>query len=335
MFGLVESIKPVWRRFTATLKRHVVGRTRGRWIFDAVMVLAMGALAALSIGAVASAWWPILETFGNLQVHIAAACAALLLVALLGRSNGWTLVAAAALVFNVVSVGLRVAPVAVCPVLTAATGHHPVHILTHNIWGWNHDLAALEGVIRRQGPDVVVLQEIRPHHRPLLDRLRTAYPYQTRCEMNPDCGIAILSRYPFETRREVGGTAVTALEIALTVEGRKLVLVGAHVRRPFHGRAQSAEFRALTPIVSGLPANAVIVGDFNSVLWSPNMTRYVEASGVCAGNTTHATWPEWLGPLGIPIDHIFLKQGVRLLSIATLDGTGSDHRALLATVGIP
>lgn len=335
MPGLSEPIKPVWRRFAAAVRRRAAGRTRGRWIFDFVMVATLGALAALSAGAAVADWWPTLETFGNLQVHIAAACAAMLLVALLGRSNGWTLVAAAAFLFNVVVVGLRIGPVATCPVQTAATGQHPVQILTHNIWGRNRDLAALEDTILRRRPDVVVLQEIRPHHRLMLDRLRAAYPHQTQCEMNPDCGMAILSRHPVEMRREVGGTEVTAVEISLSVNGRKLVLVGAHVRRPFHGKAQSAEFRALTPIVAGLPANAVIAGDFNSVLWSPNMTRYVEGSGVCAANMTQATWPRWLGPFGIPIDHVFLKPGVRLLSIATLDGTGSDHKALLATVSIP
>jgi len=299
------------------------------------MVVALSALAVLSVVASASEWWPLLETFGNLQVHFAAGCAILLLVALMGRSNGWTLVAAAVLVFNVASVGWRIAPASVCPVQSAATGQHPVRLLTHNIWRWNRDLPALEQVIQRQAADVVVLQEIRPQHQPLLNRLRKTYPYQTRCELNPDCGIAILSRFPFEMRREAGGDVVSALEIAVADEGHKLRLVGVHVNRPFHGRVQSAEFQALTSIVSGLPANAVIVGDFNSVLWSPNMTRYIEASGVCAGNSTHATWPQWLGPFGVPIDHIFLKRGVRLLSIATLDGTGSDHKALLATVGIP
>ncbi len=328
-------MKLAWRRAAMNLKRWAMARTRGRWIFDFLMIAALGALAAASAGALASAWWPILETFGNLQVHIAAACAAMVIVALLGRSNGWTMVAVAVLVFNVASVGLRVAPVAVCPVQTAATGQHPVHILTHNIWGRNRDLAAIERVLVRKKPDVVVLQEIRPHHQPLFDRMRAQYPYQAACELNPDCGIAILSRYPFERVREAGGEAVTATEIVLSIEGRKLVLLGTHVRRPFHGRAQSAEFRALTPIVSGLPANAVIAGDFNSVIWSPNMARYVEASGVCAANTTQATWPQWLGPFGVPIDHIFLKQGVRLLSIATVGDTGSDHKALFATVGIP
>jgi endonuclease/exonuclease/phosphatase (EEP) superfamily protein YafD len=317
------------------LRRRAADRTRRRWVFDFLMFAALGVLAAASAGAVASTWWPVMETLGDLQVHIAVACAAIVLVALLGRSNGWTMVAVAGLAFNVVSIALRVAPVAVCPVQMAATGQHPVHILTHNIWGRNRDLAALEGVILRQGPDVVVLQEVRPHHLPLLDRLRARYPYQAVCEGNPDCGIAILSRYPFEERREVGDDAVTATEVVLSIEGRKLVLLGTHVLRPFHGRAQSAEFRALAPIVSALPANAVVAGDFNSVVWSSNMARYVEASGVCAANTTQATWPQWLGPFGVPIDHIFLKRGVRLLSIATLGDTGSDHKALLATVGIP
>lgn len=335
MSGLFNAIKPHWRRAAATLKQKAAARSRGRWILDLGMLAALGALAGVSAAAAASAWWPALETLGNLQVHIAAMCAAVMILALLVRSNGWTLIAGAVLVFNVVSVGVRLAPVTSCPVQTAATGEHPVRILTHNIWGWNRDLSAVENTLLKLGADVAVLQEVRPYQRPLLDHLRAEYPFQAICRSNPDCGIAILSRYPLERLNEVGGPAVSALETVLSIDGHKLVLVGTHVRRPFHGRAQSAEFQALTSIVSALPANAIVAGDFNSTLWSPNMARYVAESGVCASNAAQATWPHWLGPFGIPIDHIFLKSGVQLLSIATLDGTGSDHKALFATVDIP
>jgi endonuclease/exonuclease/phosphatase (EEP) superfamily protein YafD len=337
MKGLYRRGIEAWQAASGAPWRWLAGRTGKQWLRDGAFLLALAALGALSAAAVWSGRAPAFEVFGNLQGHIVVLCAALAAVALILRARAWAVLAGIVLAVNLVTIGVRLSPVTACPVQTAATGPQAVRVLTHNIWKGNRNAAAIEALLLRERPDIAVLQEVRPHHRALLERLEAQYPYQSVCGMNADCGIVVLSRYPLETLDTVdgGGNDLMAMETVVTLGDRKLVLLGAHLRSPFAGWVQTAAFGNLTRVVSRLPSNTIIVGDFNSVPWSANMSRYLGAAGICASNTTRATWPQWLGPFGIPIDNVFLKPGVRLLSISTLGGTGSDHKAILATIGIP
>jgi endonuclease/exonuclease/phosphatase (EEP) superfamily protein YafD len=311
---------------------------RGRSAARRAIVLSgaalIGCLFLVSVAGIASSRYPSLETFGNLQGHFALAAVAVAIGGLALRSRTWVLGAVLLLTANAGAIGYRVAAVETCTVQTAASAQHVLRVMTLNIWNKNHDLPAVEQVIAQHRPDIVVLQEVHPHHAALFTRLRDTYPYQAACESHPDCGVAMLSKFPLRTEPVPGGYRLAAVQTVVKLADDELVILGAHMIRPFKGRGQSNQFRVLTQAVEALPANAVVVGDFNSTLWSSNMARYAKKAGICASNLTHATWPEWLGPLGLPIDHIFLKDGVRLLSIATVASTGSDHRGVVATLGV-
>jgi endonuclease/exonuclease/phosphatase (EEP) superfamily protein YafD len=51
-----------------------------------------------------------------------------------------------------------------------------------------------------------------------------------------------------------------------------------------------------------------------------------------AAGTAPATWPTWVGPLGIAIDHI-LARDLALGPVTAHALPGSDHRWVVATVG--
>ena len=206
--------------------------------------------------------------------------------------------------------------------------------MQHNIWKKNHDFAAFRRVVERERPDVIVMQETEPFHHAWFDRLRAEYPYRAYCDGDRSCGVTMLSRYPLVAGPQVDPENDWVLRAVVSVGTRKLVVLGTYIATPFPGERQDWEFGGLTRIMKAQPSNAVLTGDFNSVFWSPNMARYIAASGVCSTNPTRATFPRRLGPAGLPIDHIFFKPGVRLLKVKTVAGTGSDLRALLATVSI-
>lgn len=316
------------------LKRWWTGRSPARRISALAIVAAFAGLALASAAGVASDRIAALAVFGSLQGHLALVALAALVASLAARARACIGLAAVLLAVNVVAVGSRLATAETCAVQTAAVGQRVLRVMTLNIRGENQDLAAVEEALAQSRPDILLLQELRPRHDVLLARLRARYPNQIVCDINPDCGIAILSVYRLESRRTLGVGPFMALEAAAKVEDRDVVLFATHLRRPFAGKGQSAQLRALAADVEALPANSLVAGDFNAALWSASLSRYVREAGVCASNLTLATWPSWLGPLGVPIDHIFLKQGLRLLSIATVSGTGSDHRALLATISL-
>jgi endonuclease/exonuclease/phosphatase (EEP) superfamily protein YafD len=330
-FGRVRArAASLWRQGRA----HCAGRSAAQWARDLLVVAAAGGLALASAAGIVSERYPDLEVFGALQGHLAAVAAAALALGLILRAPAWASAAAVVLAANIGVIGYRLAQVDTCAVQMAATGERTLRLMTHNVRGANRDLAALERVFGEQRPDILLLQEVRPHHMPLLDRLRARYPHQLLCDAHDDCGIAVLSRFPLAGSRVVTHGALVLVETRARVGASELVVFTTHVQRPFAGRLQADQFKALTETVAALPANSVVAGDFNSAPWTANLSHYVRPAGVCACNTTQATWPQWLGPVGLPIDHVFLKSGVSLLSIHTAPGTGSDHRALVATLGL-
>jgi endonuclease/exonuclease/phosphatase (EEP) superfamily protein YafD len=316
------------------LRQAWIERSAARRAIDLFVAAMFGGLALVSAAGVASSWLPSLETFGDLQGHFAGGAAALAIAGLVARSRVCVRAAALLLAANLVAIEYRVDSVDTCPVQTAATGQHVLRVMTLNIWNQNHDFAAVESAVARHRPDIVVLEEVQPYHEALLAQLRAGYPHQASCDSHPDCGISILSKFPLKVRPVIGGHRLSVLKAAITLDNRQLLLVGTHMRRPFDGRTQLGQFDDLKRTVAALPANAIVVGDFNSTLWSANMAHYAKGAGICASNLAHATWPEWLGPFGVPIDHVFLKHGVRLLSIATVPNTGSDHKGIVATLSM-
>jgi endonuclease/exonuclease/phosphatase (EEP) superfamily protein YafD len=299
-----------------------------------VVLTLVGGMAVASAAGILSSRIPLLAAFGDLQGHLAVGAAVAIVACLIARSKAWAAAAAIVLAANLAAIGIRLAAVETCAVQTAATGQQILRVMTLNIQGRNRDDAAVERVVGQQRPDLLLLQELRPHHAALLDRLGARFSHRMLCDAHDDCGIAVLSTYPLERLRVIGDDTLMLVETKARVGGSELVLLTTHMLRPFYGKGQTQQFAALAAEVARLPANSLIAGDFNSTLWSANLSRYVQSTGVCAGNASHATWPQWLGPFGLPIDHVFLKSGVSLLSIAAVPGTGSDHRGLLATVGI-
>lgn len=331
-----ERLERLARTILDRYRAKVAVRPPWKRVFDVVMLAALAFLLVVSIAGVGSAWKPSLETWGNLQAHLAVASGLILLATLVVRSHGWSVIAVAVLLLNVTAVAVRVAPVTTCPVMMAATGQQTARILTHNISWRNRDFDAIDRLFAETDADIIVLQEVRQSHALYLEKLRERYPYQVMCDAGDYCGIVILSRHPIEYRETIEDEnhIALAMETAVSIDGHELVLVGAHLSRPFRGVGQANQFRSLTRVVAELPPNTVVAGDFNSAPWSTNMARYAPDAGVCASNAAQSTWPQWLGPFGIPIDHVFLKSGVQLLSVGAVNGAKSDHKALVATVGL-
>ncbi len=90
----------------------------------------------------------------------------------------------------------------------------------------------------------------------------------------------------------------------------------------------------------------MLVGDLNATMDHLPMRTLVgigfEDAATQADSRWQPTWPaagevSRLGfavPSLVPIDHVFLSSGLRALRTESVTVPGSDHRALVATVGL-
>ena len=91
--------------------------------------------------------------------------------------------------------------------------------------------------------------------------------------------------------------------------------------------------------VAGAETGSFLVGNLNATPWQPAF-RTLEKAGWedaadVAGKGLRPTWPAWL-PLSVtPADHLMVDEGLGVTSAATVDITGSAHRALVVSLEVP
>jgi endonuclease/exonuclease/phosphatase (EEP) superfamily protein YafD len=212
-----------------------------------------------------------------------------------------------------------------------------LRLVQANIFEFNHDRAAAVDAIAEADPDIVSLLEATPTtSESLLTDKR--WPYHEWWGDN--CGIGLISRYPLEKPAEHldpdGGWA-WGLSATVQMAGKPLTVIVLHLASPVSPERQlqhDEEIRELDDWLARNSGPVVVMGDFNLTIGDREWPQFTANAGLLGPEHEPATWPSWLGPAGIGIDHILVR-GLALSPPRPLELPGSDHRGLVATVGWP
>ena len=302
----------------------------------ALLIASLAPGAGIVLAACAGLWWA-----GELCSH-------------------WTLHAAVALL-PVAIVWRRhrlVGPLAMAAILLAAlpwflsaweqrapaptADQRQLRVLHANVHYRNPRLVTELPVLAGERFDLVSLIEVGVEDRTALHG-DPRWPYQAwhlpppRRSHQPITGNALLSAHPIAwwTLREVDEEGI--IEAEVMVDGRPLRVIVAHPKSPMTPRrlaSRQRQFATIAALSAGSPLPVVALGDFNCSVGSPAWRAFHAASGLRrAAQVESATWPAQLGPLGIGIDHVLVGRGATLGAVDARWIGGSDHRALVATVG--
>lgn len=219
---------------------------------------------------------------------------------------------------------------------------HGTRLLFWNVFHKNDRIADGVDFIRRTSADVVILAEPTEAWRRSLDALNAEYPYRLDNPACDDhgCSMVMMSRLPWRevrTEKFVADTPpVIWAHFGATLATPAFNVVALHVRKaidPDGGRRQQVQIAAVGKLIRTLNGPVVIGGDMNATPTSAVYDRLLAATGLHArANNLNATWPAFLGPFGIAIDHVLVSDGM-MLRTEYGPPNGSDHRPLIATVG--
>ena len=211
-----------------------------------------------------------------------------------------------------------------------------LRVMTFNTWDQIRNIDEVHDLLRRTTPDVVVLVEVSPPKRALLEVLKSLYPYQVECAERWPCSMALISRIPFEAQ----GTFMPNAERPSAVWGRiadsgeGLTVIGVHIHRPTRSpRIHWGHMRGLAEMLRISKGDFIVAGDFNTPSWSASMQWLERETGLQPMPRVVPTWPAW--PFAVPqfpIDHILISRGLRLDHVTTEVAAGSDHLPLIGTV---
>lgn len=216
-----------------------------------------------------------------------------------------------------------------------------ITIVTYNVFRGNQSPGDTLALLMNSGADVILLQEASGKMRPVMDRLRTAYPYGPDCTSRP-CDYVLFSRYPLSRQRyrfrDAQGrqTGPGLVQARLTMPGMApFTLATLHLSRPEiattgeEGKSTGIGALAQAARRTGDP-RLIVAGDFNMVPWSFQMKR-LDAMMEPMTRATRAapTYPGMgLVPRFMPIDHVYAGPGWLVRDVAVLPASGSDHRAV-------
>lgn len=209
-----------------------------------------------------------------------------------------------------------------------ATGAHEqrLTVVAFNTWDALREYRPIARYLAHAGADVVILSEFEDAKRPLLDEVRSIYPYQVSCAGRHECSLAILSRMPL-TESGVGTLQPHGLRFVWARIGTGLTIVGTQVQRPSgDSRLHVRQMADLTDFVRRMDGSVILAGDFNNSLWSSTLRRLRDASGLIPASNLTPTWPAWPLPLPqVALDHILVSPDLAVLASGTGPGLGSDH----------
>lgn len=222
-----------------------------------------------------------------------------------------------------------------------------LRILSWNVWLDNWSAIEIRRVIESCDADIIALYELNPQVAQRIESVRDAYVSQ---DWNPEWSpgsIVALSRIPQVTfkRWQPADEGMPALEIQIP-KGKlpqDSVILALHTKSPtpfFPGRTRARD-RQLASVANWASSQSnpcAIMGDLNITPWSPAFSQTLQQgqlrdSRLGIGN--QASWIAFLGPLGIPIDHVLINSQFRVVSRRILPGDfGSDHAPVLIEIEI-
>lgn len=231
-----------------------------------------------------------------------------------------------------------IAPAVLATPTQARTGGVTVRIVWANLQRQDSALQAIVDLARSQRADILALTELPnggvaavqtlfPEARCITEIVGPQTPFSTVIASRKPCA---LRGYSQELPRPSD---------AVFVDVGDLRVAAIHPRPPWNNERtadRDAVIRAGLRAALGRPSS-VFVGDFNATPWA-HIADEVQRAGfrrAQCGSFLAPTWRSRWPLLGLPIDHVYLSDGVELRSCAIGRATGSDHWPLVVEVAMP
>ncbi len=218
-------------------------------------------------------------------------------------------------------------------------------LFSANVYAGNDDPARYAEEIRRDAPDVVVLQEATPTFLAALDGAGAVadLPYRVVVTRTDPFAAMVASRWPVLDYDvvELDGRPVL-VRATVAVGGGPIRLFSVHAVAPFAGdrAAWGRAVREVGEAVRREEAPVLVAGDFNATWGNRAFRRLLDAgltdAAAARGRPFQMTWPRdrALIPPVARIDHVLTTTGLAVTAVRTGRGSGSDHRPLVAEVAV-
>ena len=275
----------------------------------------------------------------KLQYLIIACCT--LFFWIITRKKFWILVSLACILLNLLVIVPWYLP---SSQIIAGDEVNKIRILQLNVFTNNQQYSRAIALVKKENPDIAVFQEVSEKWAEELKVLRQNYPYVFHFQDNRIFGKSIYSKIPLENQNiKIISKRYkrTSLVTELKVSEKPISLIVTHLAVPITRisfQVRNQEFAVLANYVSKLESPVIVVGDFNTSLWSPYYQQFVQKTRLKNGRRgfgIQPSWPTVLPLFYIPIDHCLVSSEFQVLNSRIGENVGSDHLPVITDLVIP
>ena len=278
------------------------------------------------------------ELFSNFRLQIAALMIPFALIVYRMRRWRWLAYGlAAAIVWSLVTLGWVYLPAAQPP-----AGKQKLKIMSFNVLGYNSNKDEVLGLMHDADPDVIMVLEYTEHWHRRLRSLKGKYPHQFLQPRWHGFGLGVFSKYPLSDSKVVQLTRKLVDNPSLITHvdfgGTTIRICGLHVLSPTNSYRldlRNLQYDEVANELIGNEVPTVVMGDFNSVTWSPFVQDFMSKTGYRdsrKGFGYQASWHADFVFLRIPIDHALVSKDVCVHSRSVGGTAGSDHMPIIFEV---
>jgi endonuclease/exonuclease/phosphatase (EEP) superfamily protein YafD len=216
-------------------------------------------------------------------------------------------------------------------------------LLSMNLWR-DDDIGPAEALIRREQPDIIILEEAGGQWRTMINNIADEYGHMAYCMREYWCNTIILSRLDFveDITPPIYAIAAARMKLPPRLGGGVIDVVGVHAHWPWPAGRQQWEFAQIAGLSKRInPERAIIAGDFNSTPWSNTLRRLDAQVPFPRRTRAFFSWPTparvFAGKLRapaplLPIDQVYAGTNWRVVSLRRGPSIGSDHYPVITVL---
>jgi endonuclease/exonuclease/phosphatase (EEP) superfamily protein YafD len=265
----------------------------------------------------------------RLQYALTAVVACLIL-AVTGHGAWATLAFLIAATQGLISAPLMNAPMPAAPASGAPAQAFRVAAL--NVWYRNHHFHKVLDFAARERADVILLAEVTAECEAALSALTPQYAHRFATRGSRGTGLLLLSRWPMQAAVLPDFSDVEpAIEATLVIKERRVQLLSVHTSWPIGPVCTLERDRQLLLIGDYARTHdgpLIVLGDLNISPFSQLLGDLLSGGrlrSAAQGFGWQPTWPVFLPPAGIQIDHALVSADVAVVGFRRGAPVGSDH----------
>ncbi len=200
----------------------------------------------------------------------------------------------------------------------------------------NTDYPEIDSALEKSNLDFVSFAELKQSDIPQINGLKS-YPYSLVQPSRDDSNIALFSKIPLVLNQEASIPYVLAS--LTTINNKQYYIFVVHLSPPINNewlKERNDEMGQLAKYIKSLgnQENVIILGDFNTSVWSPSYKGLISEIPNLKNTSQNQgpifTWHDHF--LQTQIDHIFIPKSATVLNFKSSLISGSDHNMVTSKI---